>query len=136
MKKYFGGEKVQRGVYVNMATWEITQLHKEPAVLPGTGELAYIKAPAPLMITLGPIAGLAFVIFLPFVGILGAASFIGYKLNAAGQGVARRVVHPVAFGWKPGTAYLAKRGPVPEAKGEDLTELEDTVKALRDKGTE
>jgi hypothetical protein len=68
MFRYLGGEKVGGGFYVNRRTWEITVVNRE-GVLAGGLEDRYARIPALVALILAPLAGAAFAMFLPFVGI-------------------------------------------------------------------
>jgi hypothetical protein len=108
MKKYLGGQEVKRGVYLDTKKWELVQVYEQP-VLPGGTEATYMKPPTALVILGGPVAGLIFVMFLPFAGIVGAVSILAYR---AWMGLRTAVVKAallVAPGWQPGVAYLARR---------------------------
>jgi hypothetical protein len=109
MNEYRGGTKVVKGVYFNRANGELVQLYGAERVLPGDGGERYIKVPGALAVMGGPFVGFAFVIFLPFVGIVGLLGFLLYK---AWQGIAalgRKVFQPVAVRQEPGMAYLTQQ---------------------------
>ena len=64
------------------------------------------KAGTVVMLLAGPIIGLLYVIFLPFIGIATLAVLAGRKALGAGAGVAGKTI---SFEWKPVEAYLAGR---------------------------
>ena len=99
MKRYYGMEKAQPGAYLSLSTWEFTRLEKE-AVLPGEKNARYIKVPAAMAMITGPFAGLAFIIFLPLVGIVGLVAFLGYKLWQGAVAAERRTLRLFAAGRK------------------------------------
>ncbi|MFC1942391.1 hypothetical protein ACFLWU_04150 [Chloroflexota bacterium] len=70
----------QMGVYLNMANGEFVQLGENSPLLSGTSDIKYIKVPAALALIVSPFVGLAFIIFLPFAGIAGFISYLGYWL--------------------------------------------------------
>jgi len=109
MKEYRGGTKAAKGVYLNRANGELVQLHGQVLVLPGGGGERYIKVPGALAVMGGPFIGLAFVIFLPLVGIIGLIGFLAYKLWHGTVTLGRKVFQPVAIGQEPGMAYLTQR---------------------------
>ena len=82
-------------------------------MLPGDSSTKYIKAPIAVVLLLGPVFGLIFAIFLPFIGIAMALSFAGKKIVSAGktavQRTANSAVKNIFFAWKPLQAYLAGR---------------------------
>lgn len=143
MKKYYAGETATRGVYLNASTWELQQHYSNP-VLPGDAGLSYIKVPAALAVIGGPFAGLAFVIFLPFVGIVGLASFLAYKMGWLGLLLGRKAVQPVMIAWRPGRAYLTRKGGAPAKKADgtpdeglpnmSINEIADEITRRRQNG--
>jgi hypothetical protein len=140
MKKYRGGELVPQGVYLNLSTLELVQLYGDTRLLPGSGEVKYLKTPAALAVVAGPFVGLAFIIFLPLIGILGIIGFLGYKSGQWVQVFGRKALQPAIIGWKPGISYLTRRGGTPKgeepAKGAPggLTELEQEIARRRQRG--
>lgn len=142
MKRYKGGERVPHGVYLKLKTWEYVQIHKGVPILPGGEEVKYIRTPAPLMVVTAPITGLAYIMFLPFTGVIGIAGYIAYKLGRGTQIIGDRIFRPAAIGWHPGRAYLTKRGHLPEEdKGTEeaegkLADLEKKIADMRDEGKE
>jgi hypothetical protein len=109
MNEYKGGTKVVKGVYLNKANGELTQLYGQVRVLPGGSDERYIKVPGLLAVMGGPFVGLAFVIFLPLVGIIGMIGFLVYKAWHGLVALGRKVFQPVAVGQEPGMAYLTQR---------------------------
>ncbi len=105
MKEYRGGIQVEKGVYLNKANGELTQLYGKVRVLPGKNTEKYVKVPGALAVMAGPFAGLALVIFLPLVGILGLIGFLAYK---AWHGMVK-VFQPAVMVQEPGMAYLTQR---------------------------
>ena len=107
-----GGHKVQAGTYWNMANGERVDMEQE-GVLPGSRQDMYIKAPAALAIAAGPVLGLVFAIFLPFIGIAMTLSLVGRKIVEA---VTEAAAGSMSFGWRPIEAYLAGRKRKNEAR--------------------
>lgn len=145
MKTYKGGEAIPKGIYLNLSTWELAQLYGDKPVLPGDSEVKYVRIPAPLAVVAGPFAGLIFIIFLPFIGIMGILSFLAYKIGWGALALGRKTLQPVMLSWKPGRAYLTRKGAVPRGKrpteelGEDLpnmsiTEIEQEISRRRQRG--
>ena len=64
VKKYSGGTFVPGGTYFNMKRWEFMAVPKEGDVLEDEG-VTYYRTPMFLVLGLGPIVGLAFILFLP-----------------------------------------------------------------------
>ncbi len=112
MKRYYGGEPVKRGVYLDLATLEFVQLRDEAPILPGGRKTQYIRAPGLLAVVAGPVAGLALVLFLPFVGLAGMVTFLSYKLVKGVQIVGGRIFNNAPAELQPDRAAPA----VPEIK--------------------
>jgi hypothetical protein len=94
-----GGHKTEKGTYWNVMTGEKVVLEQE-GVLPGEG--TFIKAPTAVVLLAGPVLGLVYAIFLPFIGIAMTIALLARKAAEAGA-------HTVSFGWRPVEAYLAGR---------------------------
>lgn len=109
MRNYRGGTQVEKGVYFNRTNGELVQLYGQVRVLPGGGEVRYIRVPAALAVMGGPFAGLAFVFFLPLIGIIGIGGFLTYKAWQGTIALGRKVFQPVAVRQEPGIAYLTQR---------------------------
>jgi hypothetical protein len=58
------------------------------------------------MLLAGPIIGLLYVVFLPFIGIATLAAVASRKILVGAANVAGKTI---AFGWRPVEAYLAGR---------------------------
>ncbi|MHB8844398.1 MAG: hypothetical protein ACYC7L_06570 [Nitrospirota bacterium] len=107
-----GGYTVPAGTYWNMANGERVDLEQE-GVLPGSRQDMYLKAPAALAIVAGPVLGLVFAIFLPFIGIAMTLSLVVRKVAEA---VTEAAAGSMSFGWRPVEAYLAGRKRKNEAR--------------------
>jgi hypothetical protein len=107
-----GGHTVQAGTYWNMGNGERVDMEQE-GVLPGSGQDMYIKAPAAMAIAAGPVLGLVFAVFLPFIGIAMTLGLIGRKIVEA---VTEAAAGSMSFGWRPIEAYLAGRKRKKEAR--------------------
>ena len=107
-----GGHTVPAGTYWNLANGERVDMEQD-GVLPGGGEERYLKAPALMAIAAGPVLGLIFAVFLPFIGI---AMTLGLVARKVAEGVASAAAGSVSFGWRPIEAYLAGRKRKKEAR--------------------
>jgi hypothetical protein len=94
MKTYSGGNKAPSGMYLNLKTGEFTHLGRIKPNLPGTDLNRFARVPGWLPFLAGPVIGLAFVIFLPFAGLVGLTSGALIKGRVL-QGIGRQ------FGRKP-----------------------------------
>jgi len=114
-----GEQKAEAGTYWDIRTGERITIQNQD-LLPGDTSTRYIKASSTTVLLLGPILGLSFAIFLPFIGIAMAISFAGRKAVSAakksGQGMVEAAVKRIFFVWRPLEAYFAKKRQ--EGKGE------------------
>lgn len=114
MTTYKGTQEVEPGLYMNMRKFAITSVDRRQA-LPGDATDTYRHVPMLLMLLAAPVLGLAFVIFLPFIGFAMVAYLLGTKAVEAGTGVVeqmRRVRRP---GWAPALAFLSRSKPAEKA---------------------
>jgi len=107
-----GGNKVAAGTYWNLANGNRVNMEQEGA-LPGDGKARYIKAPVAVMLMAAPAIGLAFAMFLPFIGIAMTLNLIGKKLV---DSAASAAAGSMSFGWRPVEAYLAGKKRKKEAR--------------------
>lgn len=66
IKKHGAGQFAPSGTYWNRKTWELVQISEGGDYLPAGEGVTYYRVPLLLVLTLGPLAGLAFILFLPF----------------------------------------------------------------------
>jgi len=102
---YKGGHKVEAGTYWDTSTGERVEV-EQVQVLPGNDHTIYIRAKSGLVLLAGPVLGLAFALFLPFIGIAMSLGQAGKKVADSAVGHAAQ---SVAFGWRPIEAYLTGR---------------------------
>ncbi|TAK64772.1 MAG: hypothetical protein EPO22_05510 [Dehalococcoidia bacterium] len=94
-QKSSAGTFVPCGTYLNTKRWEFHGVPPEGEVLDGEGE--YYRVPLLLVLGLGPLIGLAFILFLPIAVPLVLIYGIGKKISGALHG--RR---PATFDHRPG----------------------------------
>lgn len=99
MKRYFGTEKGPEGTYFNLVNGEFVRL-EDGVTLPGNKEDNYVKVPSTLAVLTGPFVGLSFVIFLPAIGIIAAAGFVGYQSWKAMLKLTERIARVARIGAK------------------------------------
>jgi len=110
---YHSGETVSRGAYWNFSTGELVHCDAVTEVLAGDS-MTYLRIHPAALLLLGPIIGLAFVLFLPFIGFaLLAHTAISKVLTFLGAHLAREA----GFRWHPSEAYLGGKRSV--KKGSD-----------------
>jgi len=110
MLKHNGGSRVGKGTYWNLTNGERIDIRDE-GILPGDAKKAYYRMPAAAIIVAGPVLGLMYALFLPFIGIAMLVKLVGQK---AGAGVMEMVYGSASFGWRPSESYLT--GKKKEAK--------------------
>jgi len=103
MKRYYGGDKVQRGAYFAYPSLEFHSISQNGGSLPALKGW-YVNLPGPLMLVAGPLLGLAFIIFLPLIGIVAVAAYIGKHLllpalRTGARAVGEAVLVPVQIGY-------------------------------------
>jgi hypothetical protein len=133
MTTYNGNSKVKSGYYFSTRKLAIEVIGDDGGTLPGPAEARYVAVPFPLLFVLAPVVGLAFLMFLPFIGfaLLGVAIFRRIT-GHVGEGAAA-LAATVAPSHATGAAYLGGReGEKPAGEvSEELKKLEDEVKAKR-----
>ena len=72
-------------------------------MLPGSKETTYYKLSPLTILMFGPIFGLAYAAFLPFIGIAVITKVVGQKVL---NGAAKVVGDTIPLGWRPNEAYL------------------------------
>ncbi|MDA8434270.1 MAG: hypothetical protein M0Z60_15100 [Nitrospiraceae bacterium] len=115
MLKHNAGAKVGKGTYWNFSTGERIDISTE-GVLPGKGNTAYYRLPATGIIVLGPVLGLLYAAFLPFIGIAMLVKVILQKVATVAMAPTQRAA---SFGWRPSESYLAGKKKGPEAAKKD-----------------
>lgn len=122
MIKYNGGQKAGKGTYWNFTTGERIDISTE-GILPGNRKTIFFRLPASGILVLGPILGLLYAAFLPFIGIAMLIKVVGQKVAG---GVFSSAQSTASFGWRPSESYLA--GKKKHEKKEDATSETDKDK--------
>jgi len=133
MTTHRGNTKVQSGYYFSTTTLGVEVIGEGGGTLPGSAATRYLGVPFPLLFLVIPVVGLAFLMFLPFIGfaLLGAA--MGQTVTGRFQERAGAFAATVAPPHAIGAAYLGGREG--EEKNEEVSpeieRLEREVAALR-----
>jgi hypothetical protein len=117
MKRYTGTETVAPGLYFNLHQVAFKSLDEE-GPLPGTREDTWRAVPTLMLLVVGPLMGLAFVVFLPLICVAMVGWLLGVKgvrVTAAVTRAATRVIKP---GWEPSLAFLSRSRPANADKRE------------------
>jgi hypothetical protein len=84
LREYTAGEFVPAGTYVNRKTWEWVATSEHGDYLAGEPGVIYYRVPILLALGLGPLIGLAFILFLPLavpaLAVYTAAKVIGRNI--------------------------------------------------------
>jgi hypothetical protein len=78
MLKHNGGDRVGKGTYWNLTNGERIDIRDE-GILPGDVKKAYYRMPAAAIIVAGPVLGLMYAAFLPFIGIAMVVKLVAQK---------------------------------------------------------
>jgi len=105
MTNYTGNSKVNGGYYLSTSSFAVEVVPAEGGTLPGAGK--FIKVPFPLLFAVLPVIGLAFLIFLPFIGFALVAYAVSRKVAAVFTGHAESLAATIAPDMATGAAYLA-----------------------------
>ncbi len=81
MLKHKGGDAVKKGFYGSSRRWTIEMIEADGGTLPGAADERYIKLPVLAVLVAAPIMGLAFAVFLPFIGFVMLGAFGWRKLT-------------------------------------------------------
>lgn len=107
MKRYQGGDEVKGGFYFNTNQKDLVTVENDLGLLPGDETDIYMRVPLPVMLAVGPIIGLVYVIFLPFVAFA-MVMYVGSKKVWGGvRWFGNWLLQSATANWKPGVAYLA-----------------------------
>lgn len=107
MKRYYGQNKVAPGLYFQTRSLSFESRH-EAGTLPGDPTDSYLRVPAVALLIGGPLLGLAYAIFLPFIGFVMLARLIAAKVAGLSADAARVATRSARPSWQPMTAFLSR----------------------------
>jgi hypothetical protein len=132
MLRHQGGERVKAGFYFNLETWEVTTLSGTGGVLAGRGA-QYLRVPTLAMLALAPLMGLAYAMFLPFIGIALVVSHVSKKAGVAVKSAFRSILTATSPAMQPGEAYFGGEKPRGKAaEGQPEPAVEQRLKDIED----
>ncbi len=105
MKQQKRERKVRGGAYLSLTTGEVIQTVGEAGGPPQGARGPFVRLPMGALAVVGPLMGLAYIIFLPLVGILALFWLIGHHLSRAVPALAREVVSAITAAWRQSLAY-------------------------------
>lgn len=134
MTKRNAGSEANPGYYFNLSSWSIHGVAAAGERLPGEPGQTWLAVPTIVALMLTPILGLAFVVFLPFIGfylVLQAALRPVLKVFRHEAGELAATLSP---GWQPGEAHLTgkreEESKPAEGQGPPQDELEKLAKEV------
>ena len=127
MFQHKGGTLVGKGTYWNLYNGD-KEVMKSEGTLPGDGQTKYLKAPAIVVVLMGPVIGLFYVVLLPFIGLAMILMLVTQQLSNALFEVFGTTA---AFGWRPVAAYLLSRKKKKASKGKQSANDKATPEAER-----
>src|SRR3989337_3928677 len=107
MKRYYGGEVVKRGFYLSLKRKDLVTIESEWGLWPSGSNDFYFEVPPLLMIVVGPLMGLIYVIFLPFISFAMIVGLVANKLWLGVRWIGESLLGVAAANWRPGVAYFA-----------------------------
>lgn len=116
-----GGNKVKTGTYWNLANGQRVDMN-ETGNLPGGSDLMYVRMSTAGVLMAGPVLGLAYALFLPFIGIAMTLKLIGRKLI---DNLVSVSVKSSSFGWRPLESYLEGKQRKSRKDRKDAAQKED-----------
>jgi hypothetical protein len=127
MTTYTGTQNVEAGLYYSARPFKLTTMDQN-GPLPGADDRIYHRVPMILMLALAPLLGLAFVIFLPFIGFAMVARITGEKALELGGQLANQGARVLQPAWAPARAFLTRAkaakpdtvAPTPDPWAEDV----------------
>lgn len=138
MTKISAGSQAKAGYYFNTSSWHIHPVPADGGVLPG--EPGETWTPIPMVAALGltPVLGLAFLMFLPFIGFYLTIEAASRPVVRVFRREAAELAATMSPGWRPGEAHLtgkreeagkSEEGAGPQEDG--LEELAREIEARR-----
>jgi hypothetical protein len=132
MLRHRGGERVKSGFYFNLETWEVTTLSGTGGVLGGRGA-QFLRVPTLALLALAPLMGLAYAMFLPFIGIAMVVSHFSKQAGRAAKSAFTGVLTATSPAMRPGEAYFGGERPSGRtAEGEPEPSVEQRLKEIED----
>ena len=126
-----GNQAVQGGYYFSMKTFGVEVVGDEGGTLPGDASARYVRVPFPALFLIVPVVGLAFLMFLPAIGLFLFAKAIVMKVTGHVAEGASSLAATVAPDMATGAAYMT--GKKEGEKAEQDPALEKLEKEIEEK---
>jgi hypothetical protein len=133
MATYNGSSSVRGGYYLSTRTWSVEVIGNEGGTLPGPATTKYLSVPFPLLFLVVPIIGLAFLIFLPFIGFALFANAVVRRLTGHVAEGATKLAATVAPDAATGAAYMTGEKGEEKPAEKVSPELEKLEKEIEEK---
>ena len=130
MKSFRGTETVTPGLYFNVRDLAFKSM-EDTGRLPGTSDDVYRRVPVLAMLIVGPLLGLVYVMFLPFVGFAMVAWLLSVKAGRVAARAARSAARVLTPGWEPSLAFFSRPRTTKEVEAE--AEGDAWAKAVRNR---
>jgi len=122
--KHIGGERVKGGNYWNFSTGERVTI-EAGGVLPGDSSTTYYNVHPAIILLAGPLLGLVYAVFLPFIGFAVIMQVVATKLFGRVMDWVSRIA---IFNWRPSLAYLAGKKRVKKDKDSETPDEKERKK--------
>jgi hypothetical protein len=140
MTKRTAGEQASAGYYLSTRSWHIHPVAADGERLPGEAGERWIRISVVAALALTPILGLAFLMFLPFIGFYLTIEAALQPLIRVFRREAAELAATMSPGWQPGEAHLTgkrhEEDHGPETRGPPQDELEKLAAELEAKRRE
>ncbi len=110
MKQQKRQQKVRGGAYLSLTTGEIIQTTGEVGGPPRGARGPFVRMPMGTLAIVGPLLGLAYIIFLPLVGILALLWLIGHHMARVLPALVREAISAITLVWRQSLAYGQRLG--------------------------
>jgi len=129
MKRYRGNQTVEPGLYFNLAQLSFKSVETK-GPLPGSENDVYRRTPVVALLVVGPILGLAFLIFLPFIGFAMLGRLLVGKLAVWSSDAAVSFARVVRPAFRPALAFLGRSKRAKSARKERDRWADDVKRTL------
>jgi hypothetical protein len=109
---YRGNQQVQSGYYLHTARFTVAPIANDGDALPA-GPGSWRRIPTALALLITPVAGLAFLLFLPLIGFIVTAQAALAPMLGLLHGSAGQLAATMAGDLEPGEAHLAGQQGLP-----------------------
>ena len=114
MTTYRGTQEVEPGLYYNAKKFALKSIDERDP-LPGPEDVEYRRVPMLLVLACAPLIGLAYVIFLPFIGF----AMVLWLLGRAAAAAAADVVRVLRQGRQPLLVFTRRQKPTGQDREAD-----------------